>query len=118
METHALFERVCIAAPAFRAVMAEHLREYGELLGHVLMADLRRFVGKELNRSSSHEEVRQVLLILDEALLAGNKEVKNMIAVSLLEHIATETFYRRLVPLLGANLRAEHLRQEADESAG
>ena len=45
MKPQAFFENICGVAPGFRAVMAEHLKDNDELLAHVLMADLLRYVG-------------------------------------------------------------------------
>jgi len=47
-----LFKRIAMAAPGFKAVMDEHLQDNGELLVHVLMADLLRYIGAHFTQSS------------------------------------------------------------------
>ncbi len=109
-----------MAAPGFKAVVDQHLRDNDELLAHVLMADLLRYVGSHFTRSSTipaqpptAEEVRTMLQVLDGAIAQPNSTTGNAIAVSFLEGIESESFFNRLAPLLGPRLRAELQRQKA-----
>ena len=120
MTPEQLFNRVTMAAPGFKVVMEEHLRYYGELLPHVLIADLLRYLGSHFRKTSQVEpspptaaELEGVLLLLDAAIEAGNSATENAIAVSFIEGIETEPFFHHLYPLLGAHLRAELERQRA-----
>jgi hypothetical protein len=115
-----LFDSVIAVAPGFRGVREEHMRDNDELLLHVLMSDLLRFVGSHFTGASTvpadpptENDVKAVLQVLDGAITAGNADVENAIAVSFIEDIETEPFFDRLRPMLGPNLRAELQRQKS-----
>ena len=112
MSPRELFEQVSITSPAFSSIRAEHVLDNGELLPHVLVADLLRYVGAYFEPDASPRpatlgEVQAVLEVVDRALRSGNSETVNAVAVSFLEHIETELFYASLEPHLGPALRAE-----------
>ena len=112
MVTAQLFERIVHVAPEFAPLVAEHVRENDDLLPHLLMADLLRFVALLLERADE-PATRQLHGILDhlESELANNiEETRDLIAVSFLEHLETEPFYLRLYALLGPRTRAAHSR--------
>ena len=105
-----LFSEVESASPSFGRAVAEHVAYYGELLSHVLMADLLRHVGSHFQRGDnapSEAEVRATLALLDAAIVSGNEETANAIAVSFCEHIQTEPFFDELWPLLGIHLQEQ-----------
>lgn len=106
-----LFAEVEKISPGFRPVLAEHLSDYGELLAHVLMADLLRYVGSHLesaeDSSGGGTEIQAILAVLDSGIVSGNDATVNAIAVSFCEHIESEPFFFRLRPLLGPGLRRE-----------
>jgi hypothetical protein len=109
-----LFTAIATAAPGFRTVMAEHLDDNGELLPHLLMSDLLRYIGRSFasngnDGAASRGEVTAVLALLDTAAVSGSDETKNAIAVSFCEHIETEAFFPQLRGLLGLGLR-RHMR--------
>jgi hypothetical protein len=115
-----LFDNVIAAAPGFRRVKEEHVRDNDEVLFHVLMSDLLRYVGSHFTgvptvpaQQPTEREVKAVLQVLDGAITAGNSEVENAIAVSFIEGIEFEPFFARIAPMLGPNLRAELERQRA-----
>jgi hypothetical protein len=106
-----LFADVERASPSFRRVAAEHVADNGEVLPHVLMADLLRHVGSHFQATGvarpSRAEVEAVLAILDGAVQSGNEETANVVAVSFCEDIETESFFAELRPLLGLGLRRQ-----------
>ena len=115
-----LFEQVVETVPAFDAVRTEHLDDNDELLAHLLMADLLRFVGLAFGQANtlgvtfappSRKDVSEILDILERGLTAGNPETENAIAVSFVEDIETEPFFPELEPLLGPRVRTELQRQ-------
>ncbi len=120
MTADQLFKRITMAAPGFKAVINDHLRDNGELLAHVLMADLLRYIGSHFTRSSTvpaepptAAEVQTMLQVLDGAMENANSATENAIAVSFIEGIESEPFFNRLAPLLGPRLRTELERQKA-----
>lgn len=104
MTPAALFAEIEAASPGFSAVAKEHLRDNGELLPHLLMADLLRYVGAALSVPASESEIRVVLAALDAAALCGNAETENVVALSFCENLELEPFFPRLRPLLGLAL--------------
>ena len=81
------------------------------------MADLLRYVGARIGVSGTDKELKLILGVLDEALRVADPETENAIAVSFVEHIETEPFFKQLEPLLGPRLRAEHRRQVQSANA-
>jgi hypothetical protein len=110
MSPQQLFERIVQVAPSFASVEAEHLRDNGALLPHVLMGDLLRFVGEHIGRAQHQPqpEVLAVLELLEAEVAGGNAEAQNLIAVSFLEHLEAEPFFHGLYALFGPRLRAAH----------
>ena len=112
MSPRELFERIEIASPPFREIAKMHVADNSELLPHLLMRDLLRYVGRHFEPDSEpaprdKSEAVAVLAQLDNSLLCGSDETVNAIAVSFLENIETEPFYSRLRPFLGLALRRE-----------
>lgn len=106
-----LFAEVGKVSPGFKRVLAEHLSDYGELLAHVLMADLLRYVGSHLDgagdSSAVRTEIQAILAALDGGIVSGDDSTVNVIAVSFCEHIETEPFFSKLRPLIGLGLRRQ-----------
>lgn len=112
MDPHTLFAQVAQHSPPFASVLQEHLAVNEELLPHVLMSDLVRFVGAYFERDGSPapatlQELQAVLALLDEALSGGNAEATNAIGISFIEYLETEPFFTKLEPYLGPALRHE-----------
>lgn len=71
-------------------LLAEHLKEQdGEVLPHLLMADLERWAEAELGKGQegSRASVQAVLEFLEDAYATQGDEVEELIAVSFLEHL-------------------------------
>ncbi|MBK7904944.1 MAG: hypothetical protein IPJ78_00105 [Gemmatimonadetes bacterium] len=77
------FDRLQSAVPAIAALRAAHEADYGELLGHVLMADVKRWACETL--AADPTTVTSLLGELDRALGPSDDPVSNMISVSFLE---------------------------------
>ena len=120
MTPNDLFDRIVAAAPSFGPLRDEHMQAYGELLPHVLLGDLRDYLGRAFEQRSAPgvarptmAEVREVLSLLDRALSEKHPLTENAIAVSFVEGLEAEPQFANLEPLLGPELRAERARQEA-----
>lgn len=117
MSPSELFAQISTVSPAFERVTKEHYADNSELLPHLLMGDLLRYLGTYFptpanNLSpSSLGEVRAILTLLDSAMTSGNPETENVVAISFIENIDTEPFFEKLKPLLGIALRRELKRQ-------
>lgn len=104
-----LFQHVAQAVPSFAPVLSEHMQDYGELLPHILMSDLLRFVGSriEQNRQATVEVVT-ILDALEREVSGDDADTVNTIAVSFLENLEAEPFFSKLYALLGPGLREVH----------
>ena len=87
-------QKLVAAVPRLKPLYDEHLADYDELLPHVLLGDIARYVtqgfgGKE--GGEPYENCRgvavEVLRILEEAVEIGDPELLELVAVSFLENI-------------------------------
>jgi len=115
-----LFAQVVTLAPTFRLLVREHLRDNDELLPHLLMSDLLRYIGSHFSGNAymdalppNPEQIRAILALLDSEIACHNADTENLIAVSFIEHIEMEPFFLQLRPYLGPALLAELTRQNA-----
>ena len=74
------------AVPEFQSVIDDHLAFNGEILDHLLFADLARFV-LEAHATGQPELVDRILSWLDLALRTGDDAVQNLVSVSFVENI-------------------------------
>lgn len=70
--------------PEVQRLVGEHLQDYGELLLHLLAADLLRYAIEAFDLGQT-DVVPRLLVVLDRALLDGDDYVNNAIAVSFVE---------------------------------
>jgi hypothetical protein len=82
------FERLERAAPELRSLRSEHEADNGELLGHLLIADILRWACAVLD--SQPGAVDAVLEEMARSLQPGDDPVSNMISVSFLEHLGAD----------------------------
>src|SRR5262245_52642865 len=79
--------RLVVEVPETRQVVAEHLEDqYGELLLHLLMADLLRFAVAQYHAGQVDASAR-CLTMVDAALRQGDEYVENAVAVSFVENV-------------------------------
>ena len=94
------------ATGELKAVYDEHIEDNRSLLPHVLMGDVTRFVGGEGRSAPTPESTRALLDCLEEGLLCGGKDIKELILASFAENLIGEaTTLRELRPLMGPTLR-------------
>jgi hypothetical protein len=84
--------RVLVAEnPILQPILDEQVRDNDEILPHVVMADIARFLGRLV--ADQHDnpavlgEIDGIVRTLDAQLQAGADSVKNVIAVSFLEQL-------------------------------
>jgi hypothetical protein len=109
-EEKAVLDELVRRAPSFEPVYAEHMGEYGELLGHVLMADFTRWLVAELRRRDTADlgargdaspDLEGILRFLEERWDHGNQEVRDLIGASFIENLwQAEDYYLRVKGLL------------------
>ncbi len=79
----AFFERLVAVHPELRAMRDAHIAEYAELLGHVFIADVQKWLLERL--SNDRATVVRVLDVLEESVGSEDDPVTNLISVSFLE---------------------------------
>ena len=101
--------------PGVEPILEEHMKDFGEMLPHVFMGELTRYVlyihkasgGVD---SNTQDELRQILDRLEEGFAHGNDAVKELIGVSFLENLTGEAGRETLRSLLGPTM-SEALRR-------
>jgi membrane protein required for beta-lactamase induction len=74
------------AVPEARPVVDEHLRDYDELLLHLLMADLLRLAVASYGVGEG-DVTQRLLAFVDRALRDGDDLVENAVCVSFVENV-------------------------------
>jgi len=100
----ALLERI----PKLSSLYDKHIQDNDELLSHLLMADLTRFAVKESRNPEAQSVIAEMFEYLEEGLLTGSKEVRELIGVSFAENLRGEhVALEFLRPLMRPRLRSE-----------
>jgi len=94
--------------PELKSVYDEHIDDYDELLEHVFMGDVTRFVEKLYKSDPNSECLIRILNFIDKAFLAEDKKLQELISVSFLENLSQdEESYLGIKQLLSDALRRE-----------
>lgn len=108
-----LVETLCEASVTLREARRVHLEAYGTLIPHVFMAAVLARVGDCLIVGAKHAiatngtEVMGILDALEVGMAGGDREARNVIAISFVRDAEVELFYEDLKPLLGPQTRAQ-----------
>ena len=110
--THRFIDFLISQVSELRPVLDEHLRNNDQLLPHVFMGDLTRFVvdlhAESLQKTaeaSSSQILRTILRALESGMESGDEGVKELIGVSFLENLDPDSLnYAQLKLLLGEEL--------------
>ena len=102
-----LVEELCAASVSLREARRVHLAAYGTLIPHVFMAAVLARVGDCFVLGAAHAiatngaEIKGVLDALEDGMAQGDREVRNVVAISFVRDAETELFFDDLRPLLG-----------------
>ena len=108
-----LVESLCAASVPLREARRLHLRKYGCLIPHVFMADVLGRIGFCLGsgglhaRESHAAELQEILGAIERGMDEGDRETRNVIAISFAGDSELELFFDELRPLLGPRTRAQ-----------
>jgi len=98
---HDLIQDLIAAAPELDVLLREHLADYDELLPHLLLGDITRWLVER-------GPVAEVLAVLEHHIDAGDGDVQHVIAVSFLENLFGDDPGELAVrAALGPRLKAE-----------
>lgn len=102
-----LVDRLCAVSPTLREARTRHVALQGTLMPHVFMGDVLTWVGRCMGGGATGEgdELRSILDTLEEGMACGDRETRSVIAISFTSDARLETFFSRLMPLLGTRMR-------------
>lgn len=84
ISSHEFVVELVREVPEARLVVDDHVGDYGELLLHLLVADLRR-MAMAMFEQGQPDSLDRLLVVLDRALTEGDDSVENAVAVSFVE---------------------------------
>jgi hypothetical protein len=107
MSNTELVENLCGASPALREANRVHVANFGTLIPHVFMAAVLARVGQCLVRGPAHAlehhrgEIQGILAALEAGMKSGDRETRNVIAISFVRDSEVENFFADLKEWLG-----------------
>ena len=104
-----LADGLCATSTALSEARRRHLSQHGTLLPHVFMSDVLARVGSclELSAEAAGTEVEDIMVLLEHGMAAGDRETRNVIAMSFVWDGEQQPFFSRMKPLLGPRARAQ-----------
>ena len=108
-----LVDTLCAASVPLREARRVHLATYGTLIPHVFMAAVLARIGDCLVLGSVHgiahhgAEIRGILAALEAGMAEGDREARNVVAISFVRDAEVELFFDDLKPMLGPATRAQ-----------
>lgn len=108
-----LADSLCAVSPLLREARRTHVKSFGTLIPHVFMGNVLAHIGACLlavrRKASAAEgaELSGILASLERGMDAGDRETRNVIAVSFVGDGELEPFFTELRPLLGPKVGAQ-----------
>lgn len=108
-----LVEALCTASVALRESRRMHVKVYGDLLPHVFMGDVLRRIGQCFGagarraRAEYGHEIEGILAAIERGMSEGDRDTKNVIAISFTRDSELELFFDELRPMMGPCTRAQ-----------
>ena len=108
-----LVEDICTASASLREARRAHLESFGTLIPHVFMGDVLARVGSCLASGGGEAppglrpELEGILAALERGMASGDRETRNVIAISFACDSELELFFEGLRPYLGPKIRAQ-----------
>lgn len=107
-----LVDNLCSVSGRLREARGSHVASFGTLIPHVFMSEVLACVGRGVEGDAIEQaEVRSILDSLENGMARGDRETRNVIAISFASDSQGEAFFGRLVPWLGPRLRAQLTRR-------
>lgn len=113
MNNAELVEALCAVSVPLREARRLHLQAYDTLIPHVFMAEVLQRIGQCLGAGAVHAreahgaEMDGILASLERGMTEGDRETRNVIAISFTRDSEVELFFDELRPLLGPRTRAQ-----------
>jgi hypothetical protein len=107
MNNRELVENLCAISPFLTEARRVHLHNFGTLIPHVFMASVLARVGQCLlmgsgdARSAHRRELEGIAEALEAGMRTGDRETRNVIAISFVRDSEVEVFFDELRKWLG-----------------
>lgn len=103
-------DQLRIAVPGFAQVYDEHVADHDEVLPHVLLGELVRFLSSEVElHGAEAEALKPAMLLLEQGMASKDQRVQELVAVSFLENLdAGEPSFPAIRRLFGPGLEAQY----------
>ena len=107
--------------PGFKRIYDEHLQAYDEVLPHVLVGDLTRYVIASYRQMSTdttgkaRQVVDRALALLEQSTQSSDSRLQELVSVSFLENLQqADEDYDGIKALLGPHLEKELAHYESE----
>lgn len=81
--------------PEHRAACEDHLRAYGEVVGHVLFCEINPVLSGLLRENRDPARIRQYMDFIEEMYRDGDGDVRNIVEVTILEYLGDDEIVLR-----------------------
>ena len=108
-----LADNLCAVSQALREARRMHVRQFGALIPHLFMGDVLARAGACVALGTAHalrehrREIEEIIAAIEQGLARGDRETRNVIAVSFVNDAELEQFFDELRPFLGARALAQ-----------
>jgi hypothetical protein len=113
--TYARFpEQLRTQVPGFDRIYDEHVRDYDEVLPHVLLGDLVRFLLDEVRvQGTRSTALREAMILLERGMGSADPKLQELVAVSFLENLdPEEQAFPAIRTLFGPYLEEQYRKYE------
>ena len=77
--------------PEYRTVLEEHIKVYGEILGHVFFGDIiNSQLFNLLKHSSNEDRINDLFRFINDFYIQGDETCKNIVVVTILEYLGDD----------------------------
>lgn len=100
--------------PGFDRVYDEHIVDHDEVLPHILLADLVRFLSSEVElHGAKSKALRQAMPLLERGMNSRDPRVQELVAVSFLENLDPgDPHFPTIRSLFGPKLEEQYRKYE------
>jgi hypothetical protein len=112
MNNAQLVESLCAASPVLDEARRTHVKSFGTLIPHVFMSNVLARAGTCVAAGRKaivdhRPELDAILGSLEEGMTCGDRETRNVIAISFVSDGELEPFFGALKPFMGPKVRAQ-----------
>lgn len=76
--------------PEYQRAYQDHLRAYGEILGHVFFCEINPVLSGLLRSNEDRAQIRKYVDFIEDMYANGDDEVKNIVTVTMLEYLGDD----------------------------